>query len=74
MWFGVLYLGVPVLTGAVMAHSGGTVCTIYRTLLDQIIDQCHREMQAKWIDKLAGVDVFGWSNCRAMLVYVRWDD
>jgi len=39
-----------------------------------VIDQCAAEIQGRWIDKLAGVDVFGASHCRAALIYARWDD
>lgn len=47
---------------------------IFRTLLDGVIKQCTAETQSRWIDKLAGVDVFGESHCRAALIYARWDD
>ena len=44
------------------------------TLLDGVIDQCTAEIQGRWGDKLAGVDVYGSSHCRAALIYARWDD
>ena len=47
---------------------------IFRTLLDGVVAQCAAEIQGRWIDKLAGVDVFGASHCRAALIYARWDD
>ena len=31
-------------------------------------------VKGRWIDKLAGVDVYGESHIRTMLIYVRWDD
>jgi hypothetical protein len=39
-----------------------------------VIDKCAAEIHGRWIDKLAGVDVFGASHCRAALIYARWDD
>jgi len=42
--------------------------------LDGVMGQCAVEIQSRWADKLAGVDVFGASHCRAALIYARWDD
>jgi glyoxylase-like metal-dependent hydrolase (beta-lactamase superfamily II) len=47
---------------------------LFRTLLDGVMGQCAVEIQSRWADKLAGVDVFGTSHCRAALIYARWDD
>jgi len=46
----------------------------FRTLLDGVVDQCASEVQGRWIEGLAGVDVFTASHCRAALIYARWDD
>lgn len=31
-------------------------------------------MSQRWLDRLAGVDVFAEDHLRTALVYVRWDD
>jgi glyoxylase-like metal-dependent hydrolase (beta-lactamase superfamily II) len=47
---------------------------LFRTVLDDIIDKSFEEIRARWIKKLAAVDVWGRSQCRTALIYVRWDD
>lgn len=47
---------------------------LYRTVLDGMVDSCTTEITARWIDRLAAVDVYGASHCRAALIYARWDD
>jgi hypothetical protein len=47
---------------------------IFRTILDGITDRCSAEVEARWINRLAAVDIYTYSHCRAMLTYVRWDD
>ena len=63
-----------VMSKAAQKYSWDNKFAIFRTLLDGVIAQCAAEIQGRWIDKLAGVDVFGESHCRAALIYVRWDD
>jgi hypothetical protein len=38
------------------------------------VDESVREIQPRWINRLAGVDVWLPSHARAALNYVRWDD
>lgn len=33
-----------------------------------------REIEQRWMDRLAGVDVFAEDHVRTALIYVRWDD
>jgi glyoxylase-like metal-dependent hydrolase (beta-lactamase superfamily II) len=47
---------------------------LFRTVLDDVIDKSYEEIKGRWIDKLAGVDVWGRSHCRTAIIYVRWDD
>ena len=44
------------------------------TVLDGVIDQCAKEIEQRWSDKLASVDVYAPSHCHTALIYARWDD
>lgn len=65
---------MKVMSAAAQKYSWDNKFAIFRTLLDGVITQCSAEIQGRWIDKLAGVDVYGESHCRAALIYARWDD
>ena len=65
---------MAVLSKAASKYSWDNKFALFKTLLDGVIDQCATEIQGRWGDKLAGVDVFGPSHCRAALIYARWDD
>lgn len=65
---------MKVMSAAAQKYSWDNKFAIFRTLLDGVVAQCAAEIQGRWIDKLAGVDVFGASHCRAALIYARWDD
>jgi len=47
---------------------------IFKNILDPLVVQSYQEIKERWIDKLAGVDVYGESHVKTMLIYVRWDD
>lgn len=47
---------------------------LFRTLLDGVVDQCAKEIQGRWSDKLGSVDVYAHSHCHTALIYARWDD
>jgi len=47
---------------------------LFQAFLKQVTAKAVAEVQARWIDQLAGVDVFVDSHVRAALIYVRWDD
>lgn len=47
---------------------------IFNNILEPLIEQSYQEIKRRWIDKLAGVDIYGRSHARTMLIYVRWDD
>lgn len=65
---------MAVMSQAAQKYSWDNKFAIFRTLLDGMVDQGAKEIQGRWIDKLAGVDVFCASHCRTALVYARWDD
>ncbi|HHI93501.1 MAG TPA: MBL fold metallo-hydrolase [Gammaproteobacteria bacterium] len=47
---------------------------LFNVFLEHIVEESAREIEARWIDKLAGVDVWAKSHARTALIYVRWDD
>src|SRR5262252_9700157 len=47
---------------------------LFKAVLDKVTNDSVRELQPRWIDRLAGVDVWLPSHVRTALVYVRWDD
>ena len=47
---------------------------LFKVLLDKVADESAREIQPRWINRLAGVDVWLPSHVRTALIYVRWDD
>lgn len=47
---------------------------LFKVFLDKVIDDSTVEIEARWIGRLAGVDVWGRSHVSTMLNYVRWDD
>ena len=65
---------MKVMSAAARKYGWDNKFAIFRTLLDGVVEQCDAEIQGRWIDKLAGVDVWGASQCRAALIYARWDD
>ena len=47
---------------------------IFKALLDKVTRDSLAELEPRWINRLAGVDVWLPSHVRAALIYVRWDD
>ncbi len=47
---------------------------LFRTVLDGVVDQCAKEIESRWSDRLASVDVYAASHCHTALIYARWDD
>jgi glyoxylase-like metal-dependent hydrolase (beta-lactamase superfamily II) len=65
--------------GAVVAEAAKTVGTdnkflLFKVILDTVANQSDKELQARWINRLAGVDVWMDSQVRTAILYVRWDD
>ena len=64
---------------AVVAEAAKTVGTdneflLFKVLLDRATNDAVKELQPRWIRRLAGVDVWLPSHVRTVLIYVRWDD
>ena len=47
---------------------------LFKFLLDKVTGDAVKELQPRWIQRLAGVDVWLPSHVRTALIYVRWDD
>ncbi len=47
---------------------------LFKVLLDRATDDSVKELRPRWIDRLAGVDIWLPSHVRTALIYVRWDD
>ena len=47
---------------------------LFKVVLDRAVNDAVKELQPRWIDRLAGVDVWLPSHARTALIYVRWDD
>lgn len=55
-------------------HGADNKFLIFKHILDSVVEDSYREIRGRWLDKLAGLDVYGESHVRTMLIYVRWDD
>ena len=47
---------------------------LFKVVLDRIAHDSGAELQPRWINRLAGVDVWMDSQVRTAILYVRWDD
>lgn len=47
---------------------------LFKVVLDRVARDSVKELQPRWIDRLAGVDVWMESHVRTAILYVRWDD
>jgi glyoxylase-like metal-dependent hydrolase (beta-lactamase superfamily II) len=47
---------------------------VFKIFLDRVTSDSVKELQPRWINRLAGVDVWLESHVRTALIYVRWDD
>ena len=47
---------------------------LFKVLLDKVTNDSVKELQPRWINRLAGVDVWLKTEVRTALIYVRWDD
>jgi glyoxylase-like metal-dependent hydrolase (beta-lactamase superfamily II) len=52
----------------------GNEFLLFKVLLDKATNDSVKELQPRWINRLAGVDVWLPSHVRTALIYVRWDD
>jgi len=47
---------------------------LFKVFLDRVTNDSVKELKPRWINRLAGVDVWLESHVRAAIIYVRWDD
>jgi hypothetical protein len=47
---------------------------LFKVVLGRVTNDSVKELQPRWINRLAGVDVWMESQVRAAILYVRWDD
>jgi glyoxylase-like metal-dependent hydrolase (beta-lactamase superfamily II) len=47
---------------------------LFKAVLDRVTSDSVKELQPRWINRLAGVDVWIESHVRTAILYVRWDD
>lgn len=47
---------------------------LFKVFLDKVADESVKELKPRWINRLAGVDVWLESHVRTAIIYVRWDD
>ena len=64
---------------AVVAEAAKTIgydneFLLFKVVLDRVAHDADAELQPRWINRLAGVDVWLDSHVRTALIYVRWDD
>lgn len=64
---------------AVVAEAAKTIGTdneflLFKVVLDKVTEESMKELKPRWINRLAGVDVWLESQVRCALIYVRWDD
>lgn len=65
---------IKVMSGAAEKIGWNNKYLLFDIFLNKVIDDSYNEIKSRWIDKLAGVDVFSRSHISTMLNYVRWDD
>jgi glyoxylase-like metal-dependent hydrolase (beta-lactamase superfamily II) len=47
---------------------------LFKVFLDRVTNDSVKELKPRWINRLAGVDVWLESHVRTAIIYVRWDD
>jgi len=63
-----------IVTQAAAKYGWDNKMALFRTVLDGVVDQCAKEIEGRWSDRLASVDVYATSHCHTALIYARWDD
>jgi len=63
-----------VVSGAVKTIGMDNEFLLFKVVLDKATNDSVNELQPRWINRLAGVDVWLPSHVRTALIYVRWDD
>jgi len=65
---------MKVITQAAAKYGWDNKMALFRSVLDPIVAQCAQEIEGRWSDRLASVDVYAPSHCHTALIYARWDD
>ena len=47
---------------------------LFKRFLDVVAAKATAEIERRWMNRLAGIDVFAEDHVRTALLYVRWDD
>jgi hypothetical protein len=58
---------------AVRKYGSDNGYAVVSVLLDDVVDQCAKEIENRWIKRLAAVDIWAASHCRTALIYAKWD-
>ena len=65
---------MKVISQAAAKYGWDNKMALFRTVLDPMVAQCAQEIEDRWSDRLASVDVYAPSHCHTALIYARWDD
>ena len=65
---------MKVVTEAAAKYGWDNKMALFRTVLDPMVAKCAKEIEGRWSDRLASVDVYAPSHCHTALIYARWDD
>jgi glyoxylase-like metal-dependent hydrolase (beta-lactamase superfamily II) len=65
---------IKVISQAAAKYGWDNKMALFRSVLDPMVQQCAREIEGRWSDRLASVDVYAPSHCHTALIYARWDD
>jgi len=65
---------MKIISQAAAKYGWDNKMALFRTVLDGVVDQCAKEIESRWSDRLASVDVYAASHCHTALIYARWDD
>jgi len=65
---------MKIISEAAAKYGWDNKMALFRALLDPMVDQCAKEIENRWSERLASVDVYAASHCHTALVYARWDD
>jgi len=63
---------MKIVTQAAAKYGWDNKMALFRTVLDGVVDQCAKEIETRWSERLASVDVYAPSHCHTALVYARW--
>ena len=65
---------MKVISQAAAKYGWDNKMALFRTLIDPMVAQCAEEIEGRWSERLASVDVYAPSHCHTALIYARWDD